>query len=87
MRERGWVEYGEDVVLDEAGLVTHRPASVAEPVLEGRQGAHPTGEFDECSPEKGGGVYPRTAFPSDHQEPSQYSEQNEGKMRHDNQVR
>ena len=55
------IKKGQDVVLNEAGLISLSSSRSPEPMLQGRERADPAGEFNQGSPnlpQEGGAISP-----------------------------
>lgn len=53
-----WIKKRQDVVLNETGLIAPSPAFFPEPMLQGREGTEPAGEFNQGSPNRRGKMEP-----------------------------
>src|SRR5688572_20740146 len=76
-REPGRVNHRLNVVVDKSSSVPRLTAEPAKGVLEWRQRTNPARELDENSPDCGGNMEHRDPLPAEHQQSTQYDEENE----------
>jgi hypothetical protein len=86
-RQRRWVEYRHDVLVNEGRGVARGSALLAKPVFERRQRANPASELDPRTPDDGWKVHPRKPRPANDEQPPNDDEQHERKVEDDDGVR
>ncbi len=72
--QSGRVDHGQDVMLDEAALISRRPPEPTEVILQRGERTDPATELDRGPPQEGGNVDPRHARPSEYKESSPHHE-------------
>ena len=73
-----WIKKRQDVVLNETGLIASSPST--EPMLQGREGTGPAGEFNQGSPKRRRKMEPYHPPPLQNQESSQRDKKHEGEV-------
>ena len=74
------IKKGQDVVLNEAGLIALSSSRSPEPMLQGRERADPAGEFNQGPPTRRRKVEPYHPPPFQNQESSEQDKKNEGEV-------
>ena len=70
-------------MLDEVSLVPRFTCEAAEPILEGRQRAHPPSKVDSAPPEHRRYVEPRQSWVNGEGEPAKHREGSKGQMQNE----
>ena len=73
----------EEIVLDEISLVPRFTCEAAEPILEGRQRAHPPSKVDGAPPEHRRYVEPRQSWVNGEGEPAKHRECTKGQVQNE----
>ena len=76
----GRIQEGQDIVLNETGLIPPASSRLPEPLLQGCERTDPAGEFNEGSPTRRRQVEPYHPRPFQDQEPSEQDKKNEGEV-------
>ena len=84
--ECGGVEDWKHVLLDETAGVTSATCLAAQPVLQWRQRADPSGKLDRRSPNRRGDVKVCEPWPLEDEQPTQYHEQHEEEVNCDDEI-